>query len=293
MRHTFLTILLLVFLFFSGGLLGAAEVEISGGVNFLTHHPDKTRAYSDSAMLMKEFQPYPFGFGSLIIKNEINDNLAYNINLVRDNILRNNIEGLFIAKTDYFSFQIGPFFGMPDVLESPFFGLLSNIKLSYPGVVFLDLSGSVTLSQEIEFLSDHTRETLGAKLGFWLPNAIPSVSASYKKFKKIDPFLTVHDTLIRYQFSIDFYSKKHPATFCVDAGYQILTRFYDNDITETYTDELNLFFAGFELRWQMSNSTKVILGAELPVYIIATAPMTAPLFYRMPKATFGFVFSRD
>ena len=298
MRHTVLTAILLgIFLFCSNRPLGAVEVELIGGVNFLTYLPNKSRAYIDPDLEKKEFQPFPFGFGKFSIKNDLAENMAFSINLIRDNIIRNNIEGIFIAETEYFSFQLGPFLGMPDPdnnkLDKPFFGLLSNIELSYPGIVFLELSGSITLGQEFEFTSGHYRETGGLRLGFWLPSAIPSVSVNYKNFKKIDPFLTIHDTLTRYQFSIDFYSKKYPATFRVDAGYQTLTRFYDNDITEALTDELSNFFAGFELRWQTSNTIKMIFGAELPVYNIAEPPMTAPDFFRMPKATIGFIFSRD
>jgi len=300
MRHTILTgIFLIIFLLCYGGLLGAVEVEISGGVDYLTFHHDRSRAYIDPASTKKDFQYYPFGFGNLLIKSDIAENLAYSINFTRDNVLRDNIEGLFIAKTDYFSFQFGPFLGIPNVLEIdpkapeiPFFGVLSNFQLVYPGVVFLDLSGSTTLGQNLDFTSNHVRDTVGARLGVWLPSAIPSVSVSYKSFKKVDPHLTVNDTLTRFQFSIDFYSKNYPMTFRLDAGYQILARKYNNNITEALTDKLEVCFAGLELRVQASNSVKIIFGAELPVPIDNKTSMEMPS-YPMPKATFGFVFSRE
>ena len=300
----------------SGGLLGALDFEITGGINLLTFDPDMTAAYNDEAAADSEFKPHLFILGNITLKDEISDILGYSINLNRDSILRNSIGGTLIAKTDYIKFEFGPFFGMADALEVPFAGITGGLEFMVPGVFFAGVTASSTIGSQLDFISDNTRETASAKAGFWLPFMITTFSANTSNFSNyIDAGLTTNDNLIRYQVSFDFFSKKNPTTLRVDAGYKTLRRSYiysaysapdpeeDADDPDTLppspsvipgsspvntTDTLNAFYAGFELRIQTRSRFRIIIGAELPIFFNSIEPITVPLFFYMPKAYVGF-----
>ena len=290
MKQTAFSICLILFLSCLGGPAGAMELDVTGGGNFLTFHPQKLTAYSDPASAMKQFQPYPFIIGSIGLKDDISETLSYNIRLSRDSILRNSVEGTLSLRTDNFSLEFGPFIGMTDTLEMPFMGMLGSIGFTYPGIVFFSLSASSNLTR-LGFTSDHTRESAAVKIGFWMPFMIPSFTASYKNFtQQISETHFIQDSLTRLQVSIDFHGKNFPITIRLDGGYQVYSRFYSH-LGNEYSDTLNSFFAGGEISWQLRNQTKITIGAELPVIINAASPMTAPLFFTMPKITAGFVYT--
>ena len=327
-----LTIICLIFGLYlgSGGLLGAFELEITGGVDLLTFNPSMETAHSDAAAESLEFKPFPFILGNIKFKNDISNNLAYIINFNRDNIIRNNLEFKLAAKTDYFNFEFGPFAGMPDALEIPSVGITGGLEFMFPGVVFIGVNASSTIGSQLDSLSNNTRETAEAKAGFWLPFMIATFSASTQNFTHhSDSGLTTRDNLIKYQASFDFYSKKNPSTFRLDAGYKTLNRFYtysasssgdpddgngngngdgngdgdpdpvppgpdipDSNVRANTTDTLNALYAGFELRIQTRGNVKFIIGAELPVFFIDSDHITFPLFFNMTRAFIGIGIGR-
>ena len=268
------------------------ELEIIGGLNLFSFQPDNLAAYSDPDSTTKEFQPYPFIIGSIGIKNDISETVAYNIRLSRDNILRNSLEGKLSARTDNLAFEFGPFIGLTNELEKPFIGVLGSIELTYPATLFLSLSGSATLGSNFDFTNDHTRETASLKIGFWMPFMIPSFTASYKNFTRyISEDHYIQDSLTRLQASIDFHVKNFSGVVRLDVGYQIYKRHYNEVTKDEFTDELDGYFFGGEITWQLRNKTKIIVGAEFPINMNTVEPMTTPLLFTMPKITAGFVYT--
>ena len=263
------------------GLLGALELEISAGINNFTFQPEKTTAGD-------VFDPYQYILGNLSLRGDISKAWGFDFNLKTDNIFQYTADFRLKTRTDYFGFDFGLFTGMTDSFEIPDFGILGSIEATLPGIMFLSVGGSSTICSKFDFTGNNYRESFEAKLGFWLPFAIPVFSVSSKSFTRFipddpDP---IRDNLIRFQFSSDFFGKTSPLSLRVDAGYQILSRIYDVDDT----DELSSWFAGLDFQYSISKALRLFVGAEMPFVVTATSPLTASdEFWTMFKAYGGFI----
>lgn len=277
MKHTFSTLIcigLLIFVHIAP--LGALEIELTGGINNMTFHPDRITAHSVSTNY-KKFQNYPYGFGDLHFKGEISDKMDFDINLSRDNILHNTLSGKIKTTSDYVNIEFGTFAGMTDNFSKPEAGFEGNIQLAYPGIIFLSIGGSSSMATSFNFLSDNTRETYEIKVGLWLPGIIPSLSVSSKNYSKhLEDSILIHDELTRIKLSIDLFAKNSTIILTFDAGFETLARSYTSDYYAEVKDELTALFLGGNIRWQITKPLKLIAGFEIPFSYTATAPMIAP-----------------
>jgi hypothetical protein len=293
MNRLFLPIF--VFLTLAGGLgrLGALELEVIGGLNGLTFNPEKTDAYTESGT-DNEFTPYLYKLANLSIRHDFSEILGICVNIERDNLLQNSVNAVLGAKTDYFCIKFGPFLGLTDNFHRPDAGITGNLELIIPGIVFLSISGSSTLGSQYEYTSNNYRETGGIELGFWLENAIPSLSASTKRLsRRIQDTLVVDDSLLRLLFNLDFFTKNSNISGYINGGYQIYSRVYTKGGLE-FRDELGISFVGFGLNWQIIRPLGVKIGFEMPFTFSAVEPMTVtPEFWLLYKAYAGFVYSFD
>jgi hypothetical protein len=276
MKHTFFTIVCLgLFIFADAGLLGALEIELTGGANNMTFHPDRVTAHSVSTNY-KKFQNYPYGFGDFHLKGEVSEKMDFDVHLFRDNILQNTLCGRIKTTSDYFNIEFGPFVGITDDFEKPEAGIMGNMQVAYPGIAFIFVGGSSSLGADFDFLSNNTRETAEIKVGFWLPSVIPYFSMNTKKYSKhlVDSVI-IRDELTRVQVSADFFAKNSPVILTFDAGYETLSRAY---IIEYYEikDELNAVFIGANLKWQLTKPLRLIAGFEIPFTYSAEEPMKNP-----------------
>jgi len=297
MKRLFLQYICLVLLFTgSFGLLGALELEINGGMNRLTFHPDRTRAHTEPET-SKEFGEYPFALANFSIRHDITNTMAFSFNYERDNILQNNVNFRFVTRSDHFKIDFGPFVGIFDDLSMPDAGIMGTFELTLPGIAFLSLSVVSSLGTQFDFTSENFRESLEGKLGFWLPGMILSVSANTRNLSRYsvedENILTRDDFLTRYTTGINFYSKNSPISLDLNAGHQTMRRIYKRGtgIWE-YTDQLESFFGNFELQLQVSKPVRVKLGFEMPFFIKSKEPMTVvPEFWNLYKASAGFVYT--
>jgi len=293
MKHVFFSIICLVLLLFGHiGLLNALEIELTGGINNMTFHPDRVTAHGVSTNYNK-FQNYPYGFGDLYIKGELSDNMDFNVHLFRDNILQNTLTGSIKTTSDYFNIEFGPFAGMTDDFKNPEMGITGSIQFAYPGIAFLSLGGSSSMGTDIDFLSANTRETYEAKFGGWLPSVIPSISINSKKYTKhLEDSIVICDELTRIQISADIFAKNFPVIFTVDAGLETLTRSYASNNYSDMTDKLTAIYAGINAKWQIIKPLRLIAGFEIPLIYTAKAPMTDPdNRYKLYKFSGGIAYT--
>jgi len=268
---------------------GALELELSGGLNNLTFHPDRVTGHSVSRNY-KKFQSYPFFVGDFVMQSNSFEKLGFKIHFSRDNILRNSLYGQVKANLDYVNLEFGPFIGMDDSLGVPEVGIKGGFEVTFPGIVFFSLNGSSSLASKYDFFSDNTRETAEFRIGFWVPHVIPSISASIKGYtRRPDDTVELRDELIRLQLSADINTKNFPLLVRIDAGYEILSRSYDREKSNgsSIKDELSAVFVGAEAKMQVNKMVKVILGFEIPVYCITEEPMEKPLSFSLFKAQAG------
>jgi hypothetical protein len=274
MKPSLLTVLCLGLLLAGQyGLAGALEIELTGGVNNMTYHPDRVTAHEVSQRHF-QFQNYLYGFGDLTLRNEISDKMGFNIHLSRDNILQNSADFKISASNDYLSVEFGPFIGInddffkndsDDSLKKPELGVIGSMRLAVPGVVFLEFNGSTSLGGNFEFITNNRREIAGARVGLWLPSLIPSASASIKSYSRnLADSTVITDELIRFQVSADFFGKNSPLIVRFDGGYEILSRSYDRRGSEI-KDSLNAIFVGGEIKWQITQPFCFIAGFEMPI----------------------------
>jgi len=292
MKYMIFSLFCLILLFFPCQFSGALELEVFGGVNFMTYHPDRAEiAHSDSEHYSK-FQDYPFGFGKINVRGDLSESMSFSVTAERDNVLLNSLSFTLFNRTDNFRFEFGPFIGMGDRLETPNTGIIGSIEITFPGIAFLSFGGSSTLGSSFDFTSTSVRETAEVKLGFWLPYIIPSISASTRSLTwQKEEYLTLRDTLTRFQASADFFVKNVPIIIRLDAGYEIYTRNYKKGNTES-KDELNAWYGGLELIIQVSKPLRITAGIEIPVIYSAVAPMIAPDFlWNIIKANAGVVYT--
>jgi len=245
--------------------LGALELELTGGVNYFTWQQKKNKAGG-------EFEPVSYIFGDLSLRGEISKAWGYSFNIERDNILQNTFDFRLNTRTDYFGFEFGLFAGVTDKFQEPEFGVLGSIEVIWPRILFISVGGSASIGTKSDITGDNSRESAEVKLGFWLPFAIPILSAGTKTYTdNTGSGATIRNQLIRYQLSIDFFGKTFPVSLRVDGGYQTLSRTYLGT-TET-TDELRVGFAGLNLKINLTKSLRLIAGAEMPFAIKATYPL--------------------
>lgn len=277
MKHTILTLICLgLMLFGHTGLIGALEVELTGGVNNMTFHPDRVTAHAVSTNY-KKFQEYPYGFGDFHARGEISSKMDFDIHLSRDNILQNTLAGKIKTTSDYFNIEFGPFVGTIDKIGKPEVGITGSMQYAYPGIAFVLVGGSSSLGSNVDFFSANTRETYEIKAGLWLPGVIPSISISSKNFSKhLKDTVVIKDELTRMQVSADFFAKNVPVIITVDAGMETLTRTYSSDYYAEITDELTALYVGGMVKWQITKPIRLIAGFELPLTYSAKEPMKDP-----------------
>jgi hypothetical protein len=286
---------LFVFLLFicNSAFLKASELEILGGFNGLTYNPDKTDAYSEPDT-EKHFTYYPFGLANVNFRHDISEILNFSLNIERDNVLQNSFSTILGVKTDYINVNFGVFAGLTDKFTRPDAGITGNLELIAAEILFLSISGSSTIGTQYSFTSNNARETAGIKLGVWIGNTIPSISAEMKNFsRQVEDNIFTDDTLYRFSFKLDFLIKNTNTSGYVNTGYQVYSRTYKKETLE-FTDSLSSYFAGFGLYWQ-SKPLGFKIGAEMPFVITPEAPMTAAHFtkdyFLFSKAYAGVVFT--
>jgi hypothetical protein len=245
--------------------LGALEVEVVMGASNLAFDASKEKpVFSELEIL-----------GYLNLKDDFLGKTEYNIRYERDNFYHNTLSAQLSIDLDYFYLEFGPFVGFWDSMKISFknggsfgypkmppdAGISGSLRLAFPGIVFLSLKGSSTLNFNYDFLGGNSREVAEINLGFWLPYVIPTISASVKSFTRPDDYLC--DELARFWASADIFAKNIPFALRFDFGYEILNRYFL--LNEDNQAKMQALFIGFEVRWQLLRTLRLIGGAEIPI----------------------------
>jgi hypothetical protein len=261
----------LLIIIFSGLLLsgfrwflGALEVEVVMGAGNMAFNASKEEPVFSELELL----------GYLNLKDDFLGKTEYSLRYERDNFYQNTLSAQLSIDLDYFYLEFGPFVGFWDSMRLSFkkggaisypkmppdVGITGGLRLAFPGIVFLSLIGSSTLNLNYDFLGGNSREMAEINLGFWLPYVIPTISASAKSFTRHDKDL--RDDLARFQASADIIKKNIPITLRFDFGYEILNRCL---LSSEDKAKMQALFTGFEIRWQLLKTLRLIGGAEIPI----------------------------
>src|SRR5271157_1335651 len=201
---------------------------------------------------------------SLYGSQPITDKFGFETGFYSDPVLRNISYTLFSYNEKVISLGVGPFFGFFNdsgtLLKS---GISTSVKLQLPGVVFVSFRSDSSIGGELVQEGDYLQQRDDISFGFYVLNAICTLSLDTRKFEQKTDVDTVVDSLTIYSFSTDVFQKNVPYRFIVKFSYQSLAREF---ITGAVTATLNSLVLGTELDITMPGSVVLQAGIEGSVY---------------------------
>ncbi len=201
---------------------------------------------------------------SLYGSQPITDKFGFETGFYSDPVLRNISYALFSYNEKAISLGVGPFFGLFNdrgtLLKS---GISTSVKLGLPGVVFVSFRSDSSIGGDLVQEGDYLQQRDDISFGFYVPNAICTLSLDTRKFEQKTDVDTVVDSLTIYSFSTDIFQKNVPYRLIVKFSYQSLVREFISGAAAT---TLNSLVLGTEVDITMTDSLLLQAGIEGSVY---------------------------
>lgn len=173
--------------------------------------------------------------------HQIEENVGVDFIYDYDPATRNTFKVNFHYAFNYFKVGIGPSLGFLNTSSYEYVkpGLLTSIYFSIPGFIFAEYYSEGTrdfISTGIEGLSnvisengDFLQNTTKLSGGFYVENAICSLTIESKTFSEIKNNNQYSHTLSKYYFSTDIFQKNTPYTLKLDFGYQTVNKYFHTE----------------------------------------------------------------
>ncbi|HEY9592887.1 MAG TPA: hypothetical protein VHE79_00320 [Spirochaetia bacterium] len=255
-RSALLTVVLLL----ATAPLFALDIGLSTWVGNFGFRPDRTS--TDATFPGAD---YFWGIDASATQT-IADAFTFETGFTMDPILRNTVYTLFTYNERILTVAVGPFFGVLNtdstLLKS---GITTSITLQLPGVVFATFRSDSSIGSAMVVTGDYVQSRSDIALGFYVPNAICTLSMSSKSFElNGSSGDTTVDGLTEYAFSTNIFQKNVPYQLTVKFAYQTLSRSYVGATTSAST--LNSIVIGTELDVSLGGSWTLQAGIEGNVY---------------------------
>jgi len=250
-----LTLVLLLLPAFRGaGLELSTRFELGN----LAFDPD--RAALDATFSGAEY----YWGGTVEVTHGFSERMALRAGFTRDTVLRNLAYAMIYYNLDYLSMGVGTIQGFNNTNGATLKpGLASSVQLSFPGVMFARLLFDYSLGSVLMETGDYTQNRNELTVGFYVPNAICSLTLQSKKFYELQAAEAVVDSLMRYSFQADIYQKNAPYRLLFSLAYQTLQKkFVVADTVHT----LSSLMAGVELAIDLTRFLTVELGADSALF---------------------------
>jgi hypothetical protein len=262
--------------------LWGIDLEISGSLGNMAFDTERESSLGLGGQV---FEGQLFPMGLVKVSGEAANGFYYNGAFERDPLLRNRLYINMGIKLDYISLEIGPVMGLfnsgTEVVNP---GFSAGLGLEFPGIVFVNLKASSSLGSVLDIPGNYLQKSAEISAGFWVPYVVCSFNVNVRSFaleKKAN--LLIEDSVTRYFFRADVFSKNVPYTCRVDLGYQNLSRSYSSYLIngssldrDSQTDEFKALYMGLEISYTASPALKLFLGGEMPVYSWSVRPMQSP-----------------
>jgi len=158
-------------------------------------------------------------------REELSDQLSLHLEFANDSILRNVGYTLFTYSDQFFSIRLGPFFGILNapatVVQS---GLSTTVRLFVPGITVLTLRSDNSLSGRLVVNGDYIQEQSELSVGFYVPNAIPTVYVRSKRYTSKTAEGETIDSFTAYGLETDVFQKNIPFRVVLDFSYHDVSR---------------------------------------------------------------------
>ncbi len=203
-------------------------------------------------------------FGSQKVSDTLNVKMGFYMDPILRNIAYTTIsytEGIMVV-------EVGPFFGFLNSEWSPILkpGISASAKVDFPGILFLGLGADCTLNTHIRNTLDYFQEKTSFFGGFYVENAICTLSLSKLNFTQIhkDGY-EMNDSLLDISFLADLYQKNTPYKLNMGFAYQVLTKaFYLSGGTVKHT--LGSILVSSALEINITEAVFLVIGAEASLY---------------------------
>ena len=263
--------------------LFSLSLELTAGLGNFSYDQDRTTALSDDAV-KGSFSPNFFPLALARFSGDYR-NIAYSAGFEKDPLAKNRVFMNVKTDFDFFFLEAGPYVGLFNTKQLPFNpGLSASMGFSFPGIVFINVSGASTLGPIMDVTGYYYQNKGGLSAGFWVPYVVCSVNISSENFTTREKdTLLIKNSLAKYFFRADVFTKNIPYTIRVDLGFENLSRSYTSQdisggslIKDSETDEFKSIFMGLELIYTFTPAFKILLGGEMPVYSWGNRPMQNP-----------------
>jgi hypothetical protein len=265
-----------VVLAFSPGIASALDLGLTAWAGNLGFRTD--RASTDTTFPGADY----FWGLSLYGSQQITDKIGFETGFYSDQVLRNTSYTLFTYSEKILSIGVGPFFGFFNdpvtLLKS---GISTAVKLELPGIAFVSFRSDSSIGGELVQVGDYLQERNDISLGFYVPNAICTLSLNSRKFEQKAAADTVIDTLTEYAFATDIFRKNVPYRLLVTFAYQSLEKSYV--AAATTSAALNSIVIGSQVSVSLSESVLLQAGVEGTVYSFGTGTLlggASPFLFR-------------
>jgi hypothetical protein len=273
MKKTIFVILFIIII-----LTPAISMEIST----LFHISDMSFKSTDTSTVSSfSGTYYPWGI-SVFGSDEISDDMSLKAGVFYDPILRYTTYTLFEYQHEYFKLGVGPFFGTFNTAETILkSGISTSVRVELPGILFASLKADSSIGSRFVKVGDYLQEYNQISIGYYIPNAICSVSLTSKSFvTKQASNLEVDDSFTEYAFNVDMFQKNVAFTAMLSFAYQTLTRTYLNTSTSDSTkNTLNSLILGTNFTFNIADGFKLLTNLESNVYSFGyngSDPLTLP-----------------
>lgn len=207
-----------------------------------------------------------FWGAAVAVSDSVGNSLSYRIGYETDPVLRHLVSVLLTYDLGFAQFSAGPFLGAFNSREAPLKGGLStSLRLEWPGRVFASFRSDSSLGGGLLAAGDYIQETTEISAGWYVYNAICTLSMKTKKFYLQETAsLMTQDRLARYTFDVNVYRKGAPLTLVWTLGYQALSKTWDEVTAET--DTLGSVILGARADWRVARKLRVTARLETSVF---------------------------
>jgi hypothetical protein len=272
-KTTFRTITLAALFFVCAAAGFGMDFAVGGWVGNLGFRTD--RAASDATFPGADY----FWGVSVEGSQQISDSVSFTTGFTMDPVLRNTVSTMFTYTEKILTVGVGPFFGFLNsestLMKS---GISTSIKLELPGIAFVSFRSDSSIGSGLVLTGDYQQSLSDISLGFYVPNAICTLSINSRSFEQKAAAALVIDSLTAYTFSTDIFKKNVPYRLIVSFAYQSLSRSFVGSATSDST--LNSLIIGTEIHVSIGDSWQVQAGIEGNVYSFGQGNLVGsdPLF---------------
>lgn len=206
-----------------------------------------------------------FYAGSLTATQEVNDQLGLELQFARDPILKNIATTELFYRADFFTIGVGPFFGLFNsraaLIQT---GIRSSVRLNLGSVAYVSFGSANSIGGRLVDVGDYIQEASEARLGFYTPNALPSLFLTSERYTEQQAGGEVSRARTRYGLQVDLFQKNTPYTIVVTLGYQDLTNTYPG--SPRISHRLNSLTVGVRLDLTLLPGFTYLLDLDSSLY---------------------------